>query len=145
MFYEHRYGGRTLELNPDAISWTHEISVGHPLIDMQHQQLISLFHQAVRVFSQSDRWTESCFEVLNDIAEGAMRHFDVEERLLSKNGYPHLAEHRQRHCEYLNEINEAVFKAMREQIDKNQLLVILSDWLLHHITDADLMAQEYFG
>jgi hemerythrin len=76
----------------------------------------------------------------------ALRHFQAEEELMAKHGYPGLAHHQQLHSEFLEVLEGlvadlAVFGPSQHLADR--ALEISQDWLIHHIVDEDTLYAEY--
>ena len=71
----------------DFIVWCDLFKIGHPIIDEQHQKLIKIankFHNEM----QSKEKDLLIPDTLNKLIKYAELHFDEEEDILKKKGYP---------------------------------------------------------
>ena len=80
---------------PPESAWSPALSVGHPILDAQHERLLLLCN---RLFGSADSMNEGdLIALLNDLAALVHEHFETEERLMQRFDYPdrkmHIDEH----------------------------------------------------
>lgn len=119
------------------IEWTQELSVGVEEIDGQHKKLvnlINLLHDSMKIGKGRD----VLGQVLNELADYTVYHFETEEKLLMKYMYPSYAMHKKEHNELTKRVQE--IKAKFEQGDTAltvEFMGFLKDWLNNHILQDD--------
>jgi hemerythrin len=73
------------------------------------------------------------------------KHFETEEKILSKTNYEKLEEHKAEHKKFLDEIikiNEEIDKNIRE-VNLFISTAYIKEWLLNHIKNFDKKADKY--
>lgn len=78
------------------------LQIGDPIIDRQHAELFQLFQKLIA----SGRTEESVSEIFSTLTEQVFKHFQTEERLMSRLGLPSkmLEEHQLAHQEIIEEL-----------------------------------------
>lgn len=124
--------------------WTSVYSVGHPLLDSQHQRLLSLCQLAVNCMENgaADSMGESHI-LLNELVEYAHCHFKTEEQLLADSAYPFLDQHKKEHEAFRTNLAEHLYLATVGKLDKEHLYYFLSDWWQEHILSSDMQYREH--
>jgi hemerythrin-like metal-binding protein len=121
--------------NP-LVTWNETMSVGHEVLDNQHQYLfdrINQVHQAVRKHD-----TRGIMKTLMEARTYATVHFREEEILMERCGYPELSTHRRLHEIFVEKLDQ-----MAEEIQEfplattGDLILFLQDWILQHIQGVD--------
>jgi hemerythrin-like metal-binding protein len=120
------------------IEWDERLSVGISAIDDQHRKLIGMInslHQAQRLGREQDVLEGG----LDAVVDYTRRHFAFEEELIASAGYPHLAEHRVLHGNFLAHMEQ--FRERGRQASRAGLtlesMTFLREWLLDHIEGVD--------
>ena len=120
------------------LSWRDDYRVGVPLIDTEHQYLIALineFHD-----KHANRITRPlAMFVLNRLVSYAEEHFQHEEALMDKIGFPRLAHQQKLH----EQLYSSIFVLQEELSQENAVadgktMRFLRHWLLDHILDEDM-------
>lgn len=122
------------------MQWNEAMSVGVEELDEQHRKLVGLINDAYEALQVHDETRMA--QLLDDMREYAIIHFDTEEGLLDKCGYPELSAHKFQHAKF----NEAVreFKSKQFQnTNLSQIFVFLSRWLASHIMEDDMRYAPY--
>jgi hemerythrin len=124
----------------NKVAWKDEYSVGIEIIDNDHKKLLDLIIQLFKVLNKAKK-DERAAEVLDELIEYTVTHFNREEELMKKHEYPELEKHISEHDSMREKIKE-----FRANIETNtnkvssEALQFLQDWLVNHITVTD---QEY--
>ncbi len=122
----------------DLIIWHDALySVGHHEIDSQHQGLVNILNELFDKMAKGEGKS-----ILSEILQRLMRytkeHFQYEEMLMMQYGYPRLADHKEKHREFVDKIAE--FNEKYEKGDgqvSSEVLRFLRDWLVNHIQKSD--------
>jgi hemerythrin len=117
------------------LEWTRDLEFGIPVIDNQHKRIVSFInelHDAVETGN-----TEETNHVMEGLLNYTVTHFEFEEDLQEKAGYPYLKAHKRIH-----EILMKKVAAIRERSTKGEdiapdLLRLLNGWLANHIKGED--------
>ncbi len=123
------------------LSWTEEMSVGISDIDEEHRMLLGLI---ARIGEATDRKSPRAeiAHIFDRLIEYTERHFEHEEALFRKHGYPgideHIAEHRAL-TEQVLELNRDRGSVLPENISG-----FLVDWLKVHIMGSDKKYVDFF-
>ena len=122
-----------------------EYSVGHEILDQQHQHLFSLFDVCERlVKNQNDaEFPEKFNHLLVDLTDYAKEHFRYEEKLMLEVKYPNLRIHQGEHDAYISGLNNIIFEARQGKLNINRLRSFLSVWLISHILESDMKFKYY--
>ena len=128
------------------LQWRDEYSVGLFEIDRQHQQIIKLFNDLSMLCAIDNNKSYDTFKMmLLSAAEYLQNHFWTEEMRMKKSNYPGFLEHKQRHVEMLQKINQ-----MASNIGTDDSLTIksvteyLKGWYKEHLLSLDKEMGEYF-
>ena len=120
-------------------SWSPLYSVGHDLLDRQHQQLLSLCQQAqLCVADDSEEGNEAFHFLLHELSVYARVHFRSEEEILAARGYDRLDEQMREHTEYIERLTEFLLLAANGMLDKIGVETFLSSWWINHILVSDM-------
>lgn len=123
-----------------SIAWSDELRTGDDLVDTQHQRLIELFNRLVVVRAgEIDR--DAVAPILNELRDYTRYHFDHEAGQMRKwridevHQRVHLAAH-QSFVTFLQRTAAMLDDHVVDGIDN--LVLFLSQWLLHHIMGMDV-------
>ena len=128
----------------EKIIWNESFSVGIPLLDSQHMELIRMINKLigakdVRVNS------EAISDTLLNMTNYAIFHFKTEEDYLREHGYPEFESHKKEHTGFRKQTLTFCTDTMayKDSIP-DEILTFLKDWLLHHILVSDMQYKEFF-
>ncbi|MFO1424516.1 MAG: bacteriohemerythrin [Candidatus Competibacteraceae bacterium] len=116
------------------LEWSEEWSVGIPIIDNQHIQLVELlnrFTDAVKAGQEAGRITA----LLDELIVFTRHHFATEEQLMDQHGYVDALAHRQEHRKLVEDL-----LGIQRQFDNVSLMLTLQalkEWLHKHINGDD--------
>lgn len=121
-----------------VISWSNSLLIGIKQIDLHHKTLIELINKVYfsLVSNVSD---EKITEIINELLDYTIYHFNTEEYLMESNGYPNLLQHKKEHEEFCTKLYtlRAAFLTKSQRPEK-ELIVFLKDWLYNHIRVSDV-------
>ncbi|MDR1025219.1 MAG: bacteriohemerythrin [Treponema sp.] len=127
------------------VEWDDRYSVGIPLIDEQHKELIRLTNELYQgCLTGDDEAREFFFNAARGATDYVKYHFSAEERMMENIKYPYLAEHRRRHEDFIIKVLEDVksFQGGRKFVPNN-FVRFLRDWILSHIAIEDTRYARY--
>ena len=126
----------------DLFPWTTKLSLGIDKIDDQHKELVRLInrlHRAMKVKAGSSE----AGDILDNLAKYTLYHFDFEEKLFDKYGYPQRKDHKNYHRKLVESVVvfQKDFKSGKTGLTM-ELMMFLTNWLKDHImkTDRDYVA-----
>ncbi len=127
----------------DIISWSEEMELGIPEIDQQHRKLVDMLNEFYHELEEGHR-EEAVKHFLKELEDYLRYHFEYEESLLQRVGYPDTANHRRTH--------EMFKKLYREEVEKflkgdrkalRELVAFTLSWLYTHIMKTDRKYANY--
>ena len=126
-------------------AWHANYSVGHPLLDQQHQHFLTLCENAPACLlaDHSQAQEDSAHVLLNELAEYARNHFREEEAILRDVGFPQLDAHVAEHHRYEERLADHLLAAIRGEIDPRALCHFVTSWWVEHITTSDAAYRDY--
>lgn len=120
-----------------ALTWSDDLSVGHPQIDREHQELVALFGELTDPARRGDHvHRDHCLAALLSHVHA---HFEHEETLMRRHGYPDAARHRDAHLFLLDQLNRFMTLARThpDEVSDEDLLPFVASWLVDHIRGDD--------
>jgi hemerythrin-like metal-binding protein len=119
------------------LDWSDKYSLGVAEIDEQHQNLfdlVSRLHTAVSEGSDQSIYGE----ILNELIDYVVYHFDTEENLFKEKNYPDYEVHKQKHDDLTKQVLELQTKFTEGSATISfEVLDFLSEWLKDHTTGMD--------
>ena len=128
------------------VSWQDDYSIGIPIVDDQHKELINLTN---RLYAACGKGREFSRAVFLQTVRGAVAyvgyHFSTEERMMTRVNYPGYPEHKRQHEEFVVTVAREVdnFNNGKDFSPKN-FVFFLRDWVLNHIAHTDTEMGRYF-
>lgn len=124
----------------DIFPWSSEFETGIGFMDEQHQTLVRLLNVLARKLVQPSA-TQSCDDVLKELSDYTVYHFESEEALMRQflPGDALESGHRRTHHGFVAEIGrlKALADEDPESAPVERLVGFLSHWLAYHILDMD--------
>ena len=124
-------------MDPKIVQWTAAFEIGVPEVDAQHRRLIEAlgdFLEALRTGGTRERVSE----LLVFLASYVFEHFDCEEELMRKVGYPGLAAHQREHEGYRRRVRALIAHVRSaEAVLTLPLAAFVSEWIQDHILGSD--------
>lgn len=121
-------------------TWTPDLSIGVSSLDDDHKRLIDTLNEVFDALLL-DRSATVLRPALKHLNQYVVEHFAREEAWMCNRNDPDLPRHRTEHLALREHIERII--AQQEMPDDErsiELLMILRNWLLGHITHADLDA-----
>jgi hemerythrin len=125
------------EVFVSSLAWNHASTVGVQAMDDQHGILMDTLNE-LRIQLMRGVNREQIRMQLGRLVEFTGMHFDCEERLLERYGFPGLAEHRKEHQRLMHAIREAVERAEHGQSEElHPSLGVLRSCYVQHVEGLD--------
>jgi hemerythrin len=127
------------------IKWEDRYSVGINLIDDQHKELIHLTNELYQGCLAGNGEAEGFFfKTIRGVLDYTKFHFSTEEKLMENVRYPHYAEHKKQHEDFVVQVLNDV-KSFQEgkKFVPNNFVRYLKDWILSHIALTDTLYAKY--
>ncbi len=131
--------GRSLLFTMDnhMIEWNDKYSVNISLIDEQHKKLVELINKT-RMLENFNNSPRSALEILDQMTEYALKHFETEEHYMKEFNFPGLESHRNEHIDFANNITDYKNRAISGDCQViSEILEYLMKWLINHIQVTD--------
>lgn len=119
------------------ITWNEQLSVNIGKIDLQHKKLVELINRLCDAMQQG-KGKEALGNVLSELKDYTVYHFNTEEKLFQEHGYPRYQLHKKEHDDLTKQVEE-----LKDKFDKGDIMItikvlnFLKDWLNQHITGSD--------
>lgn len=115
------------------------MSLGDADIDADHKRLIDTLNRLHYMHRAGDERTEIA-AVLDELADYCERHFEREEALMRRCGFPDLDRHAALHRQLRSALDEfaRAYHDDPEGFDAAAFYDFVSDWILVHVLDEDM-------
>jgi len=122
-----------------ALEWSEKYSIGHLVIDENHEYLFRLLEQTAKAIDNSAN-PEIIQSILNQLLDYTQTHFRDEEALMVSLAYPKFLDHQQAHSNLLDTVEDMMDEYQRGITSiSNALLLFLRQWVSKHIMQEDAL------
>ena len=126
----------------EMMAWQDGFEVGHAVIDADHQRLFELFNQLVTAVNEC-RADSGIRGALTELLDYTDAHFDREEALMRRHGYPGCDAHKALHDSFVRQLRD-----VNDVLDAGGgkgafVLGFLAKWLSGHILGVDKQVGAY--
>jgi len=122
----------------EFVKWTEKYSTGNALVDAYHH----IFFQMVEEFSATltDENAPPMQERIAFLVDYTFMHFDSEESMMEKAGYPDLEAHCETHQRFKEKVKaiQLEYQTHPETMKAEEVLSLVQDWFAHHILGEDM-------
>ena len=116
--------------------WTRELETGIPEIDEQHKLIIGYINKVNDAAKSGNQ--EELEEVLEGLLEFTITHFELEEELMEKAGYPFLKAHAMMHETLMKRLADLRMRAINKKENiAAELQTFLELYLSNHVMNSD--------
>lgn len=127
------------------VEWSEELSVGIPQVDGEHQNLVkclNLLDEAIK----KGKGTRIMGEILSQLVEYTVIHFESEEKLMRDSEYPGLVRHQSQHRQLVEKVERFQQKFVHNgQRITSDMMDFLKYWLANHILVDDMAFGAFFA
>lgn len=114
-------------------------------IAAQHSHLYGAIRGLREVWESGEGW-DGVSGQLDRLLRQVREHFEYEEILMQRGGYPRIEEHRQQHNGFLRRLEALRAECERRETELMGVLIeLLEAWFRSHEQHADRPAIEYLG
>ena len=120
------------------MTWTEKLSVGVEVLDDDHKKLVGMVNE-LHDKMKAGHGKEALGKVLDELVNYTKFHFEREERLFAKTGYPAAFAHKQQHDDLTKQVLDVQTKYKGGAVATLSLDVMdfLRNWLVNHIQGSD--------
>ena len=121
----------------EALPWKEKYSVRVKTIDDHHKVLVKYINELNNAMLY-EKGRNEIATILEGLVDYTVFHFDYEEKMLEKNGYDDLINHKKIHVKFVNKIKElkSDFESGEKELSKD-VMDFLKAWLVEHIMGTD--------
>ena len=129
----------------NRISWNSLLSTGNPELDVDHGMLVRLFNRLADAMNDH-KGKAFCCNGLNKIIQITKVHFDLEQELMARHGYPYVEKHTTEHAMLMRQLVnwKAKFEAGTAR-NFSGMIQIPEEWLTRHIVTSDRELAEFIS
>jgi hemerythrin len=124
------------------LEWEESYNIGIKEIDIQHRGLFDMISKlaTTRRYDAEGRYFVA---TLNKFIEYTRLHFATEERYMHEAQYPKIAEHKQEHTQFLQQLERVAQSHKKEDpASEQKILNFLKEWYVDHILGTDREYQQ---
>lgn len=131
-----------------TLEWSNEYSIGVPAMDADHRDLLDMCNRYLEAVYGREN-LEHLISLLDRIILRTQAHFQAEERMLDRHGYPGLAIHKAEHDRLLRDAEALSYRMRTDQGETGlegivrETTTFLGSWLLEHIRHNDRPYQPF--
>jgi hemerythrin len=126
-----------VEVDVTLLTWSHECIVGVEAMDDQHGILMDTLNELRFMLLRGASRNEICLQ-LERLIEFTKMHFESEEHLLDRQGFPGLEEHRSAHELLMTKLYASLDQASNDEVVPfSSLLGFLPSWYSDHVEQLD--------
>jgi hemerythrin len=118
------------------MEWARELEFGIPVIDSQHKRIVDFMNELEEARLSGN--IKIIQHVIEDLLNYTVTHFDFEEELQEKAGYPYIKAHRRIHENFRKKITSFRDRSSKGENIAHELMDLLNGWLVSHIKSEDL-------
>jgi Amt family ammonium transporter len=126
-------------------SWREEFTLHVPEMDEEHKNLVKITEEIIEAMSSGlgKGAIEDAFQGLMDYT---VNHFEHEEQLIEKHGYPGTEEHKEIHRRLKEKVVAYKNELFRnESFNAKEFQDFMSGWLINHILEDDRQYAEFIN
>ena len=121
--------------DPLYIIWTDKNSLNIPIIDEQHRGIVSIIN-SLHYFIKQGLGFQALLPTIIIMEQYSIIHFEAEQSLLKKYGYPDYDNHYLLHAKLRENIKAIKAQSFLNK-DTDAVIDFLKNWWIHHINFED--------
>ncbi|MDR1948329.1 MAG: bacteriohemerythrin [Spirochaetaceae bacterium] len=129
----------------NLVDWHGSYSIGIPLIDEQHKELVNLTNKLYKSCMAGGEASKRNFmRTIRSAVDYIGYHFSTEEKIMARINYPGFAAHKKEHASFVKEVLHEVDEFNRgNKFTPTNFVRYLKDWVLTHIAVSDKALGDY--
>jgi hemerythrin len=124
--------------------WDEAFSVGVPVIDQQHQELVRMTNELFLGCEQAGTTIVYFMKAIQGAVNYAKIHFATEEKYMIQVNFPDYGVHKKEHEDFVAEVLRQVRSFEQGKTAPLTFALFLKDWLLNHIAVSDKKFSPFF-
>lgn len=132
-----------------ALRWRNSFSCNIKEIDNQHKRLFEISSKLsiLAPISSKKNFEDEILEIINELKEYAIYHFEYEEKMMQKYNFEGFERHSLQHDDFVKRILELE----EEHVKFNRAEAVISirdfviSWITEHILKADIKYKDFFN
>lgn len=132
-----------------ALRWRNGFSCNIKEIDNQHKRLFEISSKLniLAPISSKINFNDEILEIISELREYAIYHFDYEEKMLQKYNYEGLEAHHIQHQDFINRVKELEQEHLKLSSDDmiNSIIEYVTGWITAHILKTDMNYKDYIN
>lgn len=123
----------------DFIAWNPAWNVGHPVIDFDHQMLVTITNQLMALPERYDAGKDDIDTMFGHLVQYTKTHFAREEAMFSATDYPDAEAHKEMHRALTKTIEDIahMHAVQGDVLTFGEIGDFLRRWLTNHIARHD--------
>jgi len=121
--------------------WKDTFCTGIEEVDVQHKRLFELGSELYEIVTLNDGFDhyDELVEILENLKDYTIYHFEHEEKLMEKYNYELIEEHKVEHRKFIEKIADVETENLDEKQKKIMLTMIefIANWISTHILKTD--------
>jgi hemerythrin-like metal-binding protein len=128
----------------EQIEWKKDYEIGIEKIDLQHKNLIAILNQLNDFLSRGQLIPqEEIQNLLVNLVNYTVYHFDTEEDIMLRNNYPNTKDHQIIHEQFKSQIASFLLFYDQKNLEPSTISNFLKNWLLNHIAKEDIKLSSF--
>lgn len=128
--------------------WKKEFELGIKSIDEQHKKLLDIGNQINELildYSDSHNNFTDIYNLIEELKNYTVYHFDTEEELFIKYNYSDYENHKKEHDKFVDYLDSIDLNHVDENQKEflNELLNKIVQWVFRHIITTDFLYKDY--
>ncbi|PKN09207.1 MAG: hemerythrin [Deltaproteobacteria bacterium HGW-Deltaproteobacteria-8] len=121
-----------------GLIWSSKLETGIAEIDAQHRKLVDIGNRVIEAV-QEKLGTLCVDEIVKELREYTVVHFQEEEARMESLHYPDCEAHHVEHERLKNQVKQWQREIYtKEMVDASEVLAFLRGWLIDHIMHSDM-------
>ena len=130
--------GSRHDRDAEPLVWRHAYQCGEGTIDRQHEDIFLRCNSIVHAVENGDVSCDKLPEMLARLIDELAVHFQYEESVLSRHGYPGLDTHSQQHQALIERARDLHRLAIARELPVAEMVSFIEwDWVAQHILTDD--------
>ena len=131
-----------------VFKWKDSFCINIEEIDKQHKKLFEIGARVYDVLSLDDGYDhyDQIIEIINELKDYTVYHFNYEEELMKKYGYEGLEEQHFQHVFFIKKLERIANKDIdvHQKDSTVEIMEFLADWISSHILKSDIKYKDFF-
>jgi len=131
----------------DMYKWDDRLKVNHPKIDQDHKLIIEKARELSECMMRG-QGKEKIVQTVDFLNKYVKTHFEEEEKIQKKHGFPDLEAHQKNHRYFIEQLGALTIKIKEDpNSSKNaiELNKLIAGWFINHIKRMDVEVAKHLN